>query len=625
MDANVTGITHETVTEIRDIVQKIIIPIVFIVGLIGNSITVVVLTRKSMRCSTNVYLTALAVTDMLYLTTTFLLTLQHYQSFHLYHPIYWRCFGLIIWFHDGLSYISIYIATCFTIERFIAVRYPIRRQQFCTEELAKKVIVGISILCIVLTVSTAFEYSVDVKENYFNTETNEPCPASAAIQNNLHENLTNMNITRQSDIFDDVDNDIINYGIGVGNVGFTTSVNSIDVIDDIDDDTVGRALQTMSNGGVIKTSMSKNKTTEFVKNMTCIDYHTHTYSEFGNNEQYYTIFFHFTTLVFVIIPLTILITFNTFLIILVRKSKTLRTEMTNMSIRMSKKPSSKSLTAAKTSKVSQENKITIVLIAVVILFIICQLPWSIYLIVQNYIDIDRNLKLFLGNIFNLLVDINSAMNFFLYCVLSDKYRKTVKELINNMRNHHHRHQSGNNGSNNDFNKLSSSYNIYNTICFNNDKNSRTNNWNIDDNSTNKTNQLLMMQQHHKHKPIQQQHNTKQLQENQQYQQFNKQKSQQQQYLMDQQYHNNRNCPYYSNLNKIWTMTKPTTSITNTTPKTTILMPDEYYIMDKNPANKLNQQQQQQQQYKQQRRRSLSLTSLPKIKHAPSCKDFPDDL
>ncbi|XP_055374808.1 thyrotropin-releasing hormone receptor-like isoform X2 [Condylostylus longicornis] len=557
MDANVTGITHETVTEIRDIVQKIIIPIVFIVGLIGNSITVVVLTRKSMRCSTNVYLTALAVTDMLYLTTTFLLTLQHYQSFHLYHPIYWRCFGLIIWFHDGLSYISIYIATCFTIERFIAVRYPIRRQQFCTEELAKKVIVGISILCIVLTVSTAFEYSVDVKENYFNTETNEPCPASAAIQNNLHENLTNMNITRQSDIFDDVDNDIINYGIGVGNVGFTTSVNSIDVIDDIDDDTVGRALQTMSNGGVIKTSMSKNKTTEFVKNMTC--------------------------------------------------------------------PSSKSLTAAKTSKVSQENKITIVLIAVVILFIICQLPWSIYLIVQNYIDIDRNLKLFLGNIFNLLVDINSAMNFFLYCVLSDKYRKTVKELINNMRNHHHRHQSGNNGSNNDFNKLSSSYNIYNTICFNNDKNSRTNNWNIDDNSTNKTNQLLMMQQHHKHKPIQQQHNTKQLQENQQYQQFNKQKSQQQQYLMDQQYHNNRNCPYYSNLNKIWTMTKPTTSITNTTPKTTILMPDEYYIMDKNPANKLNQQQQQQQQYKQQRRRSLSLTSLPKIKHAPSCKDFPDDL
>lgn len=40
------------------------------------------------------------------------------------------------------GYISIYIAVCFTIERFIAIRYPLKRQTFCTESLAKKVIAG---------------------------------------------------------------------------------------------------------------------------------------------------------------------------------------------------------------------------------------------------------------------------------------------------------------------------------------------------------------------------------------------------------------------------------------------------------------------------------------------------
>lgn len=35
----------------------------------------------------------------------------------------------------------------------------------------------------------------------------------------------------------------------------------------------------------------------------------------------------------------------------------------------------------------------------------------------------------LNNIFNLLLSINAASNFILYCALSDKYRKTVKVLF----------------------------------------------------------------------------------------------------------------------------------------------------------------------------------------------------
>ena len=65
----------------------------------------------------------------------------------------------------------------------------------------------------------------------------------------------------------------------------------------------------------------------------------------------------------------------------------------------------------------------------VLLFILCQLPWAIYLIISDHIDINVNLQIIFGNIFNFLAAINAAANFFLYCVLSDKYRKTVREMI----------------------------------------------------------------------------------------------------------------------------------------------------------------------------------------------------
>lgn len=40
----------------------------------------------------------------------------------------------------------------------------------------------------------------------------------------------------------------------------------------------------------------------------------------------------------------------------------------------------------------------------------------------------------LNNIFNFLVNINAASNFILYCALSDKYRKTVKDIFCGIKN-----------------------------------------------------------------------------------------------------------------------------------------------------------------------------------------------
>lgn len=118
---------------------------------------------------------------------------------------------------------------------------------------------------------------------------------------------------------------------------------------------------------------------------------------------------------------------------------------------------------------SQENKVTITLIAVVILFLLCQTPSAIQLLWT--IDYDKgdhkspnlilgklwikkkkkilSIKLWaafplihlilvishaaINNFFNLLVNLNAASNFILYCALSDKYRKTVKAIFCGMK------------------------------------------------------------------------------------------------------------------------------------------------------------------------------------------------
>jgi len=69
------------------------------------------------------------------------------------------------------------------------------------------------------------------------------------------------------------------------------------------------------------------------------------------------------------------------------------------------------------------------LIAVVLLFLICQLPTAITLIYSAFHDVDQNtssgvLIRALGNLFNFLMAINAAGNFVLYCLLSQKYRRT---------------------------------------------------------------------------------------------------------------------------------------------------------------------------------------------------------
>lgn len=111
---------------------------------------------------------------------------------------------------------------------------------------------------------------------------------------------------------------------------------------------------------------------------------------------------------------------------------------------------------------AQENKVTITLIAVVILFLVCQTPsaiqllWTIdydkgdhkspnlilgksielfvrFYLINSYFPFFHSARAAINNFFNLLVNLNAASNFILYCALSDKYRKTVKAIFCGMK------------------------------------------------------------------------------------------------------------------------------------------------------------------------------------------------
>lgn len=64
---------------VQTVAFKLVVPLIVAFGCIGNIINIVVLTRKSMKSSTNRYLTCLAVYDILYLVFAFSMILKHYN------------------------------------------------------------------------------------------------------------------------------------------------------------------------------------------------------------------------------------------------------------------------------------------------------------------------------------------------------------------------------------------------------------------------------------------------------------------------------------------------------------------------------------------------------------------
>lgn len=120
--------------------------IIVIFGVVLNSLSLFVLTRKQMRKSTtNMYLSVLAVYDILSLTMNFMIGVMRGQnvdinaSFQRSEDLC-KFHGVIV---ELFNLLSVWIIVSFTIERFIMIKFPLRAKSL-TQRRAFFVITGVS-------------------------------------------------------------------------------------------------------------------------------------------------------------------------------------------------------------------------------------------------------------------------------------------------------------------------------------------------------------------------------------------------------------------------------------------------------------------------------------------------
>lgn len=269
-------------------IQRVAVPLLMVIGLFGNLITVIIMTRRRMRSTTNMYLAALAFVDMLYLVLTFLLGLSHYPNMaaNKYYA-YWKLRPFLMMLTDACSNTSVWLTVTFTIERYIAVKYPMKGKVWCTEARAKMLIVFVFAFAILFAAPVPFEWTVIEKR----TPTTTPVIKHQASMEQLSHRDTSNPPSH------DLNNNNNNDALGASDSAMGKSGNNQDYTLALD------------------------------------------YSDFGRNETYKTIYYWSTAVIFYFIPLFSLMLFNGFLIKSVRHSERERRRMTRASVVVSKQSS----------------------------------------------------------------------------------------------------------------------------------------------------------------------------------------------------------------------------------------------------------------------------------------------
>ena len=125
-------------------------PLIILLGLITNTLSLLVfLCTNLTKHSSSIYLASLALAD-----NGFLLSLAigwfGWINIHLFHkPVLCQ---LTIYLGSISSFLSVYYVTAFTVERFIAVNFPLKRHVMCTVKRAK-------IVCLMLAIFALVFYS----------------------------------------------------------------------------------------------------------------------------------------------------------------------------------------------------------------------------------------------------------------------------------------------------------------------------------------------------------------------------------------------------------------------------------------------------------------------------------
>lgn len=130
--------------QVGDFISFYYIPVLVLTGSVGNILSVLVFFKTKLRkLSSSYYLAALGISDTCFLFGL-LATWLTFMDIKIYNR---EIFCQFFTYFTGLcSFLSVWYVVAFTVERFIAVLYPLKRQTMCTVRRAKIVLCVLTFL-----------------------------------------------------------------------------------------------------------------------------------------------------------------------------------------------------------------------------------------------------------------------------------------------------------------------------------------------------------------------------------------------------------------------------------------------------------------------------------------------
>ena len=124
-----------------------LVPILITMGVIGNTLSFITFTFSTLKSlSSSVYLAALAIADIGFLLCVLASWITNFNV-NLYHQPGW-C-QAFVYLTYVFSFLSVWYVVGFTVERYIAVRFPFKRGDMCTVRRARIVVVSLALFAIV--------------------------------------------------------------------------------------------------------------------------------------------------------------------------------------------------------------------------------------------------------------------------------------------------------------------------------------------------------------------------------------------------------------------------------------------------------------------------------------------
>ncbi|XP_076287314.1 C-C chemokine receptor type 1-like isoform X2 [Lasioglossum baleicum] len=151
------------IEDISCVLQLYYTPILVYLGSLGNCLSVIVFFgTKLCQYSSSVYLGALAISDTGFLVSVFVAWLGMLEVGLFNRPGFCQFF---IYLTTLCSFMSVWLVVVFTIERFIAVQYPMYRQSMCTVARAKVTVAILTGLAMVLCCPVLWFSATSVQYN----------------------------------------------------------------------------------------------------------------------------------------------------------------------------------------------------------------------------------------------------------------------------------------------------------------------------------------------------------------------------------------------------------------------------------------------------------------------------